>query len=107
MALASSAAVGAGLPAVLIATLTALQHRTPGPLLGRVTATANTLVFTPNVLGLAAGAALVETVALPLLLPATGVVLLVTAVVTAGRPGQPPASAERTAARSSSDASPA
>ncbi|MFV0136703.1 MFS transporter [Streptomyces sp. HMX87] len=108
VALAAGAAIGAGLPAVLIATPTAVQHHTPEPLLGRVTATANTLVFAPNVLGLAAGAALVETVALPLLLPATGLALLVTAAVTAaGSSAQPPASADRTAARSPSDASPA
>ncbi|WP_185930916.1 MULTISPECIES: MFS transporter [unclassified Streptomyces] len=60
LAWACSAAIGVGLPAVLIATLTAVQRETPAALLGRVTATANTLVFTPNVLGLAAGAALVE-----------------------------------------------
>ncbi len=60
LAWACSAAIGVGLPAVLIATLTAVQHETPAPLLGRVTATAITLGFTPNVLGLATGAALVE-----------------------------------------------
>ncbi|CAL9402312.1 hypothetical protein SUDANB146_05022 [Streptomyces sp. enrichment culture] len=42
-----------------IAALTSVQQRTPGPLLGRVTATAATLVHTPNAIGLAAGAALV------------------------------------------------
>ncbi|MFH9415654.1 MULTISPECIES: MFS transporter [Streptomyces] len=80
VAWASGAAVGLGLPAVLIAALTAVQRGTPGPLLGRVSATAGTLVFAPNVLGLAAGALLVETVALPLLLPSLGAVLLATAV---------------------------
>ncbi len=65
---------------MLIAALTAVQRGTPGPLLGRVSATAGTLVFAPNVLGLAAGALLVETVALPLLLPSLGAVLLATAV---------------------------
>ncbi|MEU7401442.1 MFS transporter [Streptomyces sp. NPDC044948] len=79
LALASSAAVGAGLPTVLIAALTAVQHETPGPLLGRVAATADSLVLAPNVLGLAAGAALVETVSPWLLLPAVGAVLLATA----------------------------
>ncbi|GGW85905.1 MFS transporter [Streptomyces lomondensis] len=79
-ALVCSAAIGAGLPAVLIATLTSVQRETPGPLLGRVTATANTLVYTPNVAGLAAGAALVELVSHRLVLVALGVVLLVTAV---------------------------
>ncbi|MFA3874604.1 MFS transporter [Streptomyces sp. MMCC 100] len=85
VALTSSAAIGAGLPTVLIAALTAVQHETPGPLIGRVTATANSLVFTPNVLGLAAGAALVELTDLRLLLPAVGAVLLATATATASR----------------------
>lgn len=80
---ASSAAVGLGLPTVLIAASTAVQRETPGPLLGRVSATANSLVFAPNVLGLAAGAALVETVGLWLLLPALGTVLLATAAALA------------------------
>ncbi|MFD5970106.1 MFS transporter [Streptomyces sp. NPDC060311] len=80
---ASSVAVGLGLPTVLIAALTAVQRETPGPLLGRASATAGTLVFAPNVLGLAAGAALVETVGLWLLLPALGAVLLATAAALA------------------------
>ncbi|MFB7087619.1 MFS transporter [Streptomyces sp. NPDC056296] len=89
VALVSSAAAGAGMPAVLIAALTAVQHATPGPLLGRATATANSLIFIPNVLGLAAGAALVETVGLPLLLPTLGVVLLATAVALVAAPRNP------------------
>ncbi|WP_031048006.1 MFS transporter [Streptomyces sp. NRRL F-5650] len=86
---ASSVAVGLGLPTVLIAALTSVQRETPGPLLGRVSATAGTLVFAPNVLGLAAGAALVETADLWLLLPAVGAVLLATALALASarRPG--------------------
>ncbi|MFF7557919.1 MFS transporter [Streptomyces olivaceus] len=80
VALTASAAIGAGLPAVLIAALTSVQQVTPGPLLGRVAATANSLVFTPNVLGLAAGAALVEPAGPRLLLPAAGAVLLATAL---------------------------
>ncbi|MFG2544544.1 MFS transporter [Streptomyces sp. NPDC048594] len=94
VALVSGAAIGAGLPAVLIAALTAVQHEAPGPLLGRVTATAGSLVFAPNVLGLAAGAALVEPVPLRLLLPALGVALLTTAALVARRsrenPGRTP-----------------
>ncbi|AXL87977.1 MFS transporter [Streptomyces sp. CB09001] len=86
VALGTSAAIGAGLPAVLVAALTAVQHETPGPLLGRVTATANSLLFTPNVLGLAAGAALVETVDLRLTMPALGAVLLATATTLARCP---------------------
>ncbi|MET9682575.1 MFS transporter [Streptomyces coeruleorubidus] len=81
VALACCAAIGAGLPAVLIATLTSVQRETTDALLGRVTATANTLVYAPNVVGLAAGAALVELVSHRLVLVALGVVLLVTAVL--------------------------
>jgi hypothetical protein len=103
VALVCSAAIGMGLPAVLIATLTSVQRETPGALLGRVTATAHTLVFTPNVVGLAAGAALVELVDHRLVLVALGVALLVTAAPLC----QSPARAERTVSRSSSDASPA
>ncbi|GGY36959.1 MFS transporter [Streptomyces djakartensis] len=79
LALVCSAATGAGLPTVLIATLTSVQRETPGPLLGRVTATANTLVYAPNAAGLAAGAALVELVNHRLALVTLGVALLVTA----------------------------
>lgn len=89
VALTASAAIGAGLPAVLIAALTSVQQVTPGPLLGRVAATANSLVFTPNALGLAAGAALVEPAGPRLLLPAAGAVLLATAL--ALRPAGGPA----------------
>ncbi|MGW0473088.1 MFS transporter [Streptomyces coeruleorubidus] len=80
-ALVGSAAIGAGLPAVLIAVLTSVQRETPDALLGRVTATASTLVYAPNVVGLAAGAALVELVSHRLVLVALGVVLLVTAAL--------------------------
>ena len=60
--LASAAAVGVGLPCVLIAALTAVQRETPDALLGRTTATANTLLFAPTAVGLALGAGLVELV---------------------------------------------
>ncbi|WAZ20890.1 MFS transporter [Streptomyces cinnabarinus] len=103
VALACSAAIGAGLPAVLIAALTQVQRRTPDPLLGRVTATANTLMFAPNVIGLGAGAALVESVGHRPLLAVTGLGLLATAAALL----QSPASAERTSSRSPSDANPA
>jgi MFS family permease len=103
LALVCGAAIGAGLPAVLIATLTSVQRETPGPLLGRVTATANTLVHAPNVAGLAAGAALVELVSHRLVLVALGVALLVTAVPLFQRPAR----TERTVSRSPSDANPA
>ncbi|MEU3853275.1 MFS transporter [Streptomyces sp. NPDC029554] len=79
VALGCSVAIGAGLPAVLVAALTSVQRETPGPLLGRVTATANTLVYAPNVAGLAAGAALVELVSHRPVLVTLGVALLATA----------------------------
>jgi MFS family permease len=103
VALTSSAAAGLGLPCVLVAVFTAVQRETPGPLLGRATATAGTLVFTPNAVGLAVGAALVELTSPALLLPLYGLALLGTAASLAQRAD----SASRTAARSESDANPA
>ncbi|MFF7283397.1 MFS transporter [Streptomyces griseorubiginosus] len=103
LALAGSAAIGVGLPCVLVAALTAVQRETPDALLGRTAATAHTLVFAPNALGLAAGAALVELVDQRPLSAVLGVVWLATAVPLFQRP----ASAERIASRSPSDANPA
>ncbi|WP_081238480.1 MFS transporter [Streptomyces viridosporus] len=103
LAWVTGAAIGAGLPAVLIAALTAVQRETPGPLLGRATATAHTLVFTPNVLGLAVGAAVVGPLGHRLPLAVSGLALAAVAVALL----QSAASAERTASRSPSDASPA
>jgi MFS family permease len=103
VALVCSGAIGLGLPCVLIAAFTAVQHEIPGPLLGRATATANTLVFTPNVIGLAVGAALVELVDHRLLLVLCGLALLATTASLAQRPDR----ASRTADRSPSDANPA
>ncbi|MFJ4833997.1 hypothetical protein ACIP79_29400 [Streptomyces sp. NPDC088747] len=83
VALASAAAIGAGLPCVLTAALTAVQRETPGAQLGTVTGTANTLVFASNAVGLAIGAGLVElldhrllSAVLGLVRPATVVPLL-------------------------------
>ncbi|MFF8946231.1 MFS transporter [Streptomyces sp. NPDC014864] len=79
VALAGSAAIGAGLPCALIAAFTAVQRQTPGELLGRVAATAHTIVLAPTVAGMAVGAALVEHVGPGTLLLPTGLALLVTA----------------------------
>lgn len=103
LALACSAAIGLGLPCVLVTVLTAVQRDTPPTLLGRTIATANTLVFAPNVLGLAAGAALIEPLGLRPLLPILGAAWLATALPLLHNP----ASADRTASRSASDANPA
>lgn len=103
VALVCGAANGVGLPCVLIAALTAVQRETPDALLGRTAATANTLVFTPNVIGLAAGAALVELLDVRLVLAALGVVWLATALPLLQSAARP----SRTATRSPSDANPA
>ena len=104
--LASAAAVGVGLPCVLIAALTAVQRETPDALLGRTTATASTLLFAPTAVGLALGAGFVELVDHRVLLAILGLVRLVT-VVPLLRTQPSRASASVTSDRSSSDANPA
>ncbi|MET8165447.1 MFS transporter [Streptomyces sp. NPDC005329] len=105
VALVCGAAIGAGLPCVLIAALTAVQRATPDALLGRVTATAGTLMYAPTAVGLAAGAGLAELVPYrPLLVL---LALARSAVLPLLRGSQRAASASRTAARSPSDANPA
>ncbi|MDQ1039472.1 MFS family permease [Streptomyces sp. V3I8] len=106
VALASAAAVGVGLPCVLVAALTAVQRETPDALLGRTAATAGTLLFAPNAVGLALGAGLVELVPYQPLLVMLGVTRLGTVLPLLRR--QPSrASASATSDRSSSDANPA
>jgi MFS family permease len=104
--LASAAAVGVGLPCVLIAALTAVQRETPDALVGRTTATANTLMFAPNAVGLALGAGLVELVPYQVLLAVLGSARLVT-VAPLLRRHPNPTSTSVTSDRSSSDANPA
>ncbi|MFF5780688.1 MFS transporter [Streptomyces virginiae] len=86
VALAGSAAIGAGLPCVLIAALTAVQREVPGAVLGRAAATANTLIFVPNALALALGAALVTFVDVRVLLPVLTVAGLATALLLVAGP---------------------
>ncbi|WP_326723943.1 MFS transporter [Streptomyces sp. NBC_00243] len=106
VALASAGAVGIGLPCVLIAALTAVQRETPAALLGRVTATANTLIFAPTAVGLAVGAGLAELVDYQVLLAVLGPARLV-AVAPLPRCQRSGARASVTSDRSSSDANPA
>ncbi|WP_329277468.1 MFS transporter [Streptomyces sp. NBC_00691] len=68
-ALAASAAIGLGLPWVLVAVVTAVQREAPPEAVGRVAATAHTLVMAPNALALALGAGLVALVDVRVLLP--------------------------------------
>ncbi|MFD0309782.1 MFS transporter [Streptomyces sp. NPDC127119] len=90
VALASAVGVGVGLPCVLVAALTAVQRETPGALLGRTAATANTVLFAPNAVGLALGAGLVELVPYQGLLVAVGVARLVTVLPGCGWPRSSP-----------------
>ncbi|WP_412079222.1 MFS transporter [Streptomyces xanthophaeus] len=90
VALVCSAAIGIGLPCVLIAALTAVQRETPDAVLGRTAATANTLIFVPNAVALALGAGLVALVDVRVLLPTLTVTGLALATLLAR-----PASASR------------
>ncbi|XVU27347.1 MFS transporter [Actinoplanes sp. CA-054009] len=55
-----SVLIGVGLPWALIAGITAVQTRTPDHLLGRVAATATTVMFGPVALGIPLGSALIH-----------------------------------------------
>ncbi|MFB6835880.1 MFS transporter [Streptomyces sp. NPDC056361] len=68
-ALAASAVIGIGLPWVLVAVVTAVQREAPAEAVGRVAATAHTLVLAPNAVALALGAGLVAVVDVRVLLP--------------------------------------
>ncbi|MEU9562725.1 MFS transporter [Streptomyces sp. NPDC048161] len=81
VALVASVAVGAGLPCVLIAAMTAVQRESPEAVLGRTSATANTLMMVPNAVALALGAGLVALVDVRVLLPLVGAAGLLTAVL--------------------------
>jgi MFS family permease len=91
VALVASAAIGAGLPCVLIAAMTAVQRETPDAVLGRTSATANSLMMVPNAVALALGAGLVSVLDIRVLLPLIGAAGLLTAVllVTDRRMGSP------------------
>ncbi|WP_258044207.1 MFS transporter, partial [Streptomyces sp. SM11] len=72
VALAASAAIGFGLPCVLIAAMTAVQRETPDVVLGRTAATAGSLMTAPNAVALALGAGLVAVVDVRVLTTAGG-----------------------------------
>ncbi|MFJ3583718.1 MFS transporter [Streptomyces sp. NPDC090127] len=69
VALGASGLIGVGLPLVLVAAMTAVQREAPADAVGRAAATAHTLLFVPNAIALAAGAALVALVDVRVLLP--------------------------------------
>ncbi|MEE1819011.1 MFS transporter [Streptomyces sp. SP18ES09] len=68
-ALAASAVIGLGMPWVLVAVMTAVQREAPAEAVGRVAASANTLVMAPNALAIAAGAGLLAVTDVHVLLP--------------------------------------
>lgn len=71
--IAGSVTVGVGLPWTLVAAVTAVQTGTPDRLLGRVSATANTVMFGPIALTNPLGAAAVHAGArVPLIIAAAG-----------------------------------
>ncbi|MEU8627474.1 MFS transporter [Streptomyces sp. NPDC048669] len=89
VALVACGLIGAGLPCVLIAAMTAGQRETPDALLGRTAATANTLMFAPNAVALALGAGLVAVVDVQVLLPLVGTLALAAALIlVTGRRGR-------------------
>ncbi|MGK5637321.1 MFS transporter [Streptomyces sp. URMC 126] len=73
--------IGLGLPWPLISALTTVQRETPDGLLGRVAATANTLIFAPTALALLAGTAMVAVLDYRVQLLAAGTLALATALL--------------------------
>lgn len=76
VALVGSVGIGLGLPCVLVAAMTAVQRVVPDEVLGRTSATASTLLFVPNAVGLGVGAGLVGVVGVGALLVVVGVAAL-------------------------------
>ncbi|MET7510337.1 MFS transporter [Streptomyces albidoflavus] len=81
--LAGSLLIGAGLPCVLIAALTAVQRETPADRLGVTAGRVHTLLYAPNAVGLVAGAGLVAVTDHRVLLAAAGAAALGCAAVLA------------------------
>ncbi|APS22275.1 membrane protein [Streptomyces sp. Tue 6075] len=94
VAAAASAAIGFGLPCVLVAAMTAVQRETPDAVLGRTAATAGSLMTAPNAVALALGAGLVAVADARVLTASAGAAGVLTAVVLAAgarrRRGAPP-----------------
>ncbi|MER6095680.1 MFS transporter [Streptomyces sp. NPDC001728] len=94
-ALAASAVIGLGLPWVLVAVTTAVQKAAPPGALGRVAATANTLILAPNALAIALGAGLIALVDVRVVLPLLALAGLAWAAFLAVRGGGSPAPTAR------------
>lgn len=85
--LGGSLAIGLGLPWPLVSAMTTVQKETPGELLGRVAASAGTIVFAPTGLALLLGTAMVATFDYRTQILAAGMVSLaaVALLMTTGR----------------------
>ncbi|MGW9249034.1 MFS transporter [Streptomyces badius] len=83
VALGASAAIGFGLPCVLVAAMTAVQRETPDAVLGRTAATAGSLMTAPNAVALALGAGLVAVVDVRVLTASAGAAGVLAAVALA------------------------
>ncbi|MFH9698164.1 MFS transporter [Streptomyces globisporus] len=83
VALGASAAIGFGLPCVLIAAMTAVQRETPDAVLGRTAATAGSLMTAPNAVALALGAGLVAVADVRVLTAAAGAAGVLASIVLA------------------------
>lgn len=86
---AASAVIGVGLPWTLVAAVTAIQTHTPPALLGRISGTANTLMFGPITLAIPLGSAAVRLGGRPPLVAAAVTCLVVALLVVAGRGRRP------------------
>lgn len=82
---------GFGTSLALVAFATAMQRRTPGPLLGRVSTASDLLIGVPQTVSIAAGAVLVSVVDYRWMFGTVAVALVViaTALLAAGRRGLP------------------
>ncbi|MEV8449354.1 MFS transporter [Streptomyces parvus] len=76
----ASAAIGFGLPCVLVAAMTVVQRETPDAVLGRTAATAGSLMTAPNAVALALGAGLVAVVDVRVLTASAGAAGVLAAV---------------------------
>ncbi|MFF3446940.1 MFS transporter [Streptomyces sp. NPDC002667] len=101
--LGGSLALGLGLPIPLVAALTAVQRHTPSELLGRVAATASTVMYAPTGLALLLGAGMVARLDYRVQLLAAGTVGLAAAAVlaTTGRTRHTPHAGEPVGVRPS------
>ncbi|MEU8003115.1 MFS transporter [Catellatospora sp. NPDC049111] len=82
--------IGVGLPWTVIAVMTAVQRHTPAELIGRVAATANTVVFAPTALTIALGAGAVEVLDHRLVLGVAAALTLLGATLLLTRPSTAP-----------------